>query len=428
MKKWDIDVHHLTRVEGHGNIKVNYRDGTVEEVKLEIVESPRFFEVMLRGRHYTEAPAITSRICGICAVGHTTASLRAVEAALGLAPSEQTVLLRRLILHAELIQSHVLHYYLLVAPDFFGVGSVIPLAKTHPDVVKRALRLKKLGNDICERLVGRHVHPISMCVDGFTRTPTAADVRAVRERLLGAEGDLTETVELFAGLEMPPLHRPTEYVALRAQDGFALYDGVITSSHGDTTAVPQYRDKIVERVVEHSSAKHVSGNDGPIAVGALSRLNINFDRLHPRALAVAERLGFSPPGTNPFLNNVAQVIESVHCWAESIEICDTLLDRGIEPAPPVHAASAGRGVGATEVPRGTLYHEYELDADGIITDANCIIPTGQNLANIEADIVAYVPQICGESKDDVTKHLEMLVRAYDPCISCSTHFLEVTFV
>lgn len=428
MKQWDIDVHHLTRVEGHGNVKVRLADGRVEEVRLEIVESPRFFEMMLRGRHYTEAPTITSRICGICAVGHTTASLRACEAALGVTPSEQTVLLRRLILHAEIIQSHVLHYYLLVAPDFFGVSSVIPLAESHPDVVKRALRLKRLGNNVCETLVGRHVHPISMCVDGFMRTPTADQVRQVRDMLGAAEADVEATVDLFAGIAMPPFQRPTEYVALRAADGFALYDGEITSTAGGTTPIPRYRDKIVERVVPYSSGKHVTGNHGPMAVGALARLNVNFDRLHPRARAAADRLGFAPPGTNPFLNNVAQVIETVHCWAEALELCDALLERGIDPTPPRHEAAAGRGVGATEVPRGTLYHEYELDADGLIVDANCIIPTGQNLANIETDMAAYVPTLAGRSTDEITKHLEMLVRAYDPCISCSSHFLEVEFV
>ncbi|MDH4128170.1 MAG: nickel-dependent hydrogenase large subunit, partial [Spirochaetota bacterium] len=267
MKKLDINVHHLTRVEGHGNIVVNYEKGVVEDFKLEIVESPRFFEVMLKGRHISEAPNITARICGICAVGHTTASLRACESALDIQPSMQTINLRKVILHAEFIQSHVLHVYFLALPDFLNVGSVIPLAETHPEEVKRALRLKKLANDICEVLVGRKIHPISMQINGFSKIPSKDDFLKVKQMLLNSEEDINKMAELFGTIKMPDFHQETENIALTGED-YSLYDGLITSSLGMKVEPKDYLKLINERVVKHSSAKHVKGLGYTYMVGA----------------------------------------------------------------------------------------------------------------------------------------------------------------
>jgi len=424
----DIRVNHVTRVEGHGNIVLNTRNGKIEELKLEIVESPRFFEMMLKDRKYDEAPSITSRICGICAVGHTTASLKAVEAALDIVPSDQTILLRKIVLNAEIIQSHVLHYYFLVAPDFFGAGSVIPLAASHPDVVKRALRMKKTANDICEILVGRHVHPIAMVVNGFTKLPSLKELDKVRHLLEETVPDIEETTRLFQSLEMPDFKRKTEYFSLSGDDEYALYDGRLRSTEGKSLETNRYKDVIIEHVVGHSTAKHVKSEQASIMVGALARFNNNWKQLCPEAKAVADDFGLIAPCYNPFMNNIAQIVETVHCIYESLSLIDTIASRGIRDEKPECHVREGKGVGAVEVPRGTLYHEYKIDKNGILKEANCIIPTTQNLLNIEKDMESFVPDILNLPKEEIRLKLEMLVRAYDPCISCSTHFLEVTLV
>jgi sulfhydrogenase subunit alpha len=429
MANVNVQVHHVTRVEGHGNIVVNARNGVLEECRLDIVETPRFFEAMLRGRPYTEASHITSRICGICAVGHATASLRATEAALSVELSEQTQLLRKLNFHGEILDSHVLHTYMLVAPDFFGVGSVIPLATIAPEAVVRALRIKKLAGDLCATIGGRHTHPIAMAVGGFTHLPTVAEIKALRGRLADARADMDATVALFKTLPWPKFERETEYVALSKPDEYAFIDGTITSTDGASYPVSDYRKVTNEHLVEHSSAKHCSHKRDSYMVGALARFNVNYKLLHPRAKAAADELGLKPICINPYLNSAAQVVEMVHSVEDAIRICDELIARGIKSEPlPKFNGKGGEGAGSCEVPRGILFHNYEIGADGLISGANCIIPTGQNLANIEADFRKLVPEILDLGEDKVRMALEMLVRAYDPCISCSVHFLDVKFV
>jgi len=428
MSNLHIDIHHVTRVEGHGNIVVDAANGELQKCDLEIVETPRFFEAMLRGRPFSEASHITSRICGICAVGHATASLRATENALGIEPSPQTQLLRRLNFLGEMLDSHVLHAYMLVAPDFLNVGSVIPLAKSAPDVVLRALRMKKLAGDTCKHICGRHTHPIAMTVGGFTHFPTAENLYELRERYEAARPDVVETVALFQSLPMPQFTRHTEFIALRNEPNYGFIDGEIVSTDGGVWPIEQYRDVTNEYIVEHSSAKHTKNQRESYMVGALARFNVNYDLLHPAAKEAAEALGIKPICANPFMNTVAQVVEIAHCVEEGIELIDELLKQEIaweEPVPP--SQLSGKGVGSCEVPRGILFHEYEIEK-GKIVNANCIIPTGQNLANIEADMRALVPTILDKPQEEIAHSLEMLVRAYDPCISCSTHLLKVDFV
>lgn len=428
-----IDVKEVTRVEGHGNISVRLEDGEITRLELQITESPRFFEAFLRGRKYDEAPQICCRVCGICSVAHTTAATKAIEAACDIMPSEQTLLLRKLILMGEEIQSHVLHLYFLAVPDYLGVGSVIPLAKTHPDVVKRALRMKKLANDLCRIVGGRHIHPISYRVGGFSHWPTADELREMKERLEHARADVEETVQLFEPLRFPDLIRPTEYASLMPTNGeYALYDGPITSSRDATpTLAGDFRQRVIEDVVSHSTAKHCRSPHSPTyAVGALARFNNGHASLHPTAKKAAERLGLRAPCDNPFHNNTAQLVEVVHCVETAIELTDQLLTRGVKPEARVQPQRFGHGVGVTEAPRGMLFHEFALDKKGRVTDATLVIPTGQNLANIEADMRAMVPPLLeqGVDREEITRQLEMLVRAYDPCISCATHFLDVAWV
>lgn len=421
-----IDVHHVTRVEGHGNIVVEVADGKLKDCYFEVVETPRFFEAMLRGRPYSEASHITSRICGICATGHATTSLRATEKALGVELSVQTELLRKLTFHGEILDSHVLHVYMLVAPDFFGAGSVIPLANSHPDVVLRALRMKKLAGDICAVVAGRHTHPVAMTVGGFTHYPKPSELKDLRQRLVDSRADVEATVELCASLPWPQFERDTEYVSLSQQDEYAFIDGDIVTSDGDRLPVEKYAEVTNEYLVERSSAKLTRHQRDSYMVGALARFNNNYVQLHPKAKQAAEKLGIKPKVTNPYLNTAAQVVEIVHCVEDAIQIIDRLLEHGItnEKLAPVNLKDSN-GVGACEVPRGMLIHHYWIGEDGKLTGANCIIPTNQNIANLEADMRTLVLQILDKPMEAMRLDLEMLVRAYDPCISCSVHVLKV---
>jgi len=428
----DIKVKHLTRVEGHGDIVVNMKDGVLEKAELQIVEAPRYFEAMLKGRSFHEAAIITSRICGICSLGHQITSLKATEQALGLAVSEQTVLLRKLLIHGATLQSNVLHAYFLAAPDFLKVGSVFPLVASHPDVVKRALRMKRLANDIGDVVSGRAVHPITPVPGGFTRIPTAGELAELRRRLVEEMyPDLEATVETLQTLAgaIPDFTRETEFISLRSDDDYALYDGDICST--DTGRVPdsEYRRMTNEFVVPHSTSKHCKVNRSSYMVGALARWNNNHDRLCTLALGAAEALGLKPNCHNPFMNTIAQVVEAAHCAVDAVAIIDRLLGDGLkDELPNQEPTRFGTGIGSTEVPRGILYHEYTYDRSGRIEKANCIIPTGQNLANIDDDMKKLVPEIVDLSKEEITLQLEMLVRAYDPCISCSVHLLDVDFI
>lgn len=437
-KNIKVNVEYITRVEGHGNIVVNVKDGNLEECRLDIIESPRFFEGMLRGRSIFEAQHITSRICGICACGHSLASIQAAEDALGFTPSEQTVLLRKLLLHMENMDSHILHIYLLAAPDLLGVKSFIPLIKTHNTVVRRALRMKKTCNDICDILVGRHVHPISAIVGGFTKLPREKDLDALLALLEGLQPDMEATVKLFGKLRFPEFQRETEYVALvNNTDAYPFLEGEIGSTRGLRYHKKDYRKLTNEFIVAHSSAKHTQTERGPYAVGALARFNLNHRKLHPRAKEVAALFNLKPVTSNPFLNTVAQLVECVHCLEDAISMVKYFMNKGVRYEEEIVVGlnekgtipvRAGIGVGAVEVPRGTLFHNYEIDEKGKIINADCVIPTGQNLNNIEQDMRALVPQILDKKQEEITLLLEMLVRAYDPCISCSAHFLNVTFV
>lgn len=421
-----IDVHHVTRVEGHGNIVVELSDSKLKECRFEVVETPRFFEAMLRGRPYTEASHITSRICGICATGHATTSLRATENALGIQPSQQTVLLRKLSFHGEILDSHILHVYMLVAPDFMGVGSVIPLVSSHPEIVLRALRMKKLAGDICAVVTGRHTHPIAMTVGGFTHFPKTKDLEDLRQKLVNARDDVDATVSLFASLPWPQFERDTEYISLTRPDEYAFIDGEIISSDGARLPIQAYQQVTNEYLVPHSTAKFTRHLRDSYMVGALARFNNNYNQLHPRAKEAAAALGMKPKVTNPYLNSAAQVVEIVHCFEDALQIIDQLLTLGVRPeelVPP--ARSSGEGVGSCEVPRGILFHHYWIGEDGKLTGANCIIPTNQNIANLQEDMRALVPQIAHKPKEALQLDLEMLVRAYDPCISCSVHVAEI---
>jgi len=431
-KELQINVHHVTRVEGHGNIVVDMRQGVLQKAQLEIVEAPRYFEAMLKGRNFQEVAIITSRICGICSLGHQITSLKATEAALGINTSSQTEMIRKILIHGSTFQSNVLHALFLATPDLLNVGSVFPLINTHKDIVLAALRLKRLANDIGEVIGGRAIHPISCVPGGFTKLPTERALTELHNKLV-KEGlpDAEFAIDIVASLvnKLPDFVRETEYISVYHENDYAFYDGDICSSDSGLRPVDDYLNVTNEFIVPHSSSKHTRFNRSSYCVGALARFNNSHKFLRPKAKAAAKKLGLTAPCFNPYMNTVAQMIEVAHCIEDCIEIMDTLLTTGIKPEKVTNEITDyGRGIATTEVPRGILFHDYTYNRQGNIEAANCVIPTGQNLANIDDDMKKLVPEIINESKEDITLKLEMLVRAYDPCISCSVHMLDVEFI
>ena len=430
----DVEVHHVTRVEGHGNIYVNVKKGIIEKCEWNISEAPRFFEAMVVGRQWSELHHITSRICGICSIGHTLASLRATESAMGITVSDQDLKLRKLALHAENMQSHILHLGFLVLPDLMGVGSVIPLTSSNPEEVKTVLHLHRNANEMSNLICGRTTHPQRLMPGGFSKIPSIKELTELRKKLKDSIPELQAVADLFKSLahKFPDFARETEFIALTKPDEYALYDGELASSDTGTAPVNEYLSFANEYIVPTSTAKRAKHARESYMVGALARLNINYDRLSPLAKKIAKMFGLKPVCHNPFMNNVAQLAEVVHSVEDSIRLINELETTGLQPQPdynkPEVKVKAGRGVGAVEVPRGILFHDYTYNEKGVCTKANCIIPTNQNHGNIELDMKALVPKMLDKTEKEIELSLEMLVRAYDPCISCSTHYIKVHFV
>jgi sulfhydrogenase subunit alpha len=433
-RNFDIAVHYVTRVEGHGNIYVTVRDGKLENCEWVIPEAPRFFEAMVVGRSYSELHHITSRICGICSIGHTLASLRATEAAMGVKISEQDLKLRKIALHAENLQSHILHLGFLVLPDLLGVGSVIPLASSNPKEVKTVLRLHRLANDMSNLLCGRTTHPQRLLPGGFSKIPSMKELVTLRQRLKESVADLQSVAQLFKSVssKLPDFTRETEFIALTSSDEYAFYDGRIGSTDTCNAPASEYMSYTNEYVVPISTAKRAKHARDSYMVGALARFNLNAAKLLPLAKQTAELFELKPVCHNPFMNNIAQLVEVVHCIEDTIRLIDELEAVGLESQPeynkPEIKVKAGRAVGAVEVPRGILFHDYTYNDKGYCTKANCVIPTNQNHANIELDMKALVPKMLDKTEKEIELALEMLVRAYDPCISCSTHAVKVHFL
>lgn len=417
-----LSVEHVARIEGHGTISVELADGVVQDIRMDVIEPARLFESMVVGRRFDEAPLITSRICGICSPNHTLTSIKAVEAALDVEVSERTALLRELLLYGSYLQNHATHLYLLAAPDYVGLPSVFPLAKTHPEIVSRALGLKKLGNDVTALIGGRPVHPVSAVIGGFTAEPSARDLARVAELLHSAARDAADTVDFFAGFEAPQFATAGEMLALVAPGTYATYDGdVCALDAGWCCPAAEYGEFLSEAVVDHSGSKHVTVGDRTYLVGALARVNLSWDRLTPTAQLVAEKAGFTRGSRNTFHNNLCQAIELVDCAQRCAHLCESLLDDTGSSAPTQFKVRAGTGHSATEAPRGTLYHGISLDDDGVVTAGDVITPTAQNLANLEADMRAYAPTVAHLPEREFVAAIERLVRAYDPCLSCAVH-------
>ncbi|MDG6225791.1 MAG: Ni/Fe hydrogenase subunit alpha [Candidatus Thermoplasmatota archaeon] len=429
-KDVNIHVEHLTRVEGHGDIYFNAREGKLEKVEWHVTEAPRFFEAMVRGKSYVHLQPITSRICGICSIGHSLASLKATEEALGVSISHQTEILRRLALHAENMQSHMLHIGYLVVPDLFRVGSVFPIVEKNKDAVVKIVSLHRLANFMSDLICGRTTHPIRLAVGGFRMVPTRKELEDLRARLDGAKDTIDEIASLLASVKgaLPDFERETEYIGLVHPELYALYDGDIGSTDTGTHPVNYYRSITNEYVVPQSTAKYTKHNRESYFTGALARYNLNYAKLSDYGKNISTVLGLEPPIHNTFMNTYAQMVEYADSVQDSINILDELLEGNVQPERADVKPRAGRGIGAVEVPRGILFHDYTLDRLGNCTKANCIIPTNQNHANIQKDMEAIAPSLVELPENEIELTLEMLVRAYDPCISCSTHFLKVHFI
>lgn len=420
-----IKLNHITKIEGHASLNLGIEDGKVNVCELSSVEGSRYFEGIVRGRLYNEAHQITSRICGICSSAHVIAAISAIEDAVGYTPSIQTKELRVLLTLGERIRSHATHLYFLALPDYLGYESALAMAKKYQKELKRALELVKVGNKIIKVLASRDLHPVSATVGGWLKLPEQEELTELANQLKRAKKDAIETCNLFSSLTYPEFKSDSEWFSLIDEKEYAVLDGKFSSAKHSFDK-KDYKKFLKEFKESRSTSNFVVKDDQRYMTGALARLNNNHEQLSKSAKELLKKSGLKLPSTNPYHNVIAQAIETLHCIDHAIKICTTL---EIKPEPVHHIrVKAGRGVACIEVPRGTLWHEYTLDDKGIITDCNIITPTTQNLFNIQEDIREFVPSILDKEKKDMIMDIEKLIRAYDPCFSCSSHFLEVKWV
>jgi coenzyme F420-reducing hydrogenase alpha subunit len=419
-----IQVDYLARVEGEGALRIRFDGPRASEVELRIFEPPRFFEAFLRGRSQLELPDITSRICGICPVAYMMSSCHAIEDAHGIVLDEPLRALRRLLYAGEWIESHALHVFLLQAPDLLGYPDAFAMAKQHGELVRRGLAMKKAGNAIVTVLGGRPIHPVNVRVGGFYRAPGRSELEALLPELRQGCEAAREAVAWAAALPYPELERDYEFVALRHPDEYPMCEGRIVSSGGIDAPVRDWERHFVEEQVAYSHAlqARIVGR-GHYLCGPLARINLNFDRLAEVAREAAAEAGFAPPCRNPFKSLLARTLEILHAFDEAVRIVERYAppDRPFVEVP----RAAGVGHGLTEAPRGSLYHRYEVDGEGLVTEAKIVPPTSQNQATIEDDLRALASRLYDLPHAEATRLAEHAVRSYDPCISCATHYLRV---
>ncbi len=424
-KTRDLTVSGLARVEGEGAMHVVIEGRSVTDVRLRIYEPPRFFEAFLRGRGFMEPPDITARICGICPVAYQMSACQAIEAACGVEVDEPIRVLRRLLYCGEWIESHALHIYFLHAPDFLGVDSALALSQSHRDVVERGLALKKVGNEILETIGGRAIHPVNVRIGGFYRVPARRELAPLGERLRWARDAALETVRWVSGFPFPDLSLDHELVALHDPREYAITQGRIHSDRGLDCSVADFPLHFEEEHLAHSTALHAHTRAaGRYLVGPLARYTLNHAQLPAVAREAAAEAGLGEACRNPFRSIVVRAVETLAACDEALRIIDAYEepDRAAVPVEP--RAAVGHGV--TEAPRGLLYHRYELDEQGTVLSAVIIPPTAQNQDAIEHDL-RKVAEANLSLRDAALQHLcETSIRNYDPCISCSTHFLDLT--
>lgn len=419
-----IKVDYLARVEGEGALTIRFRGNQPASVELRIFEPPRFFEGFLRGRSPLETPDITARICGICPVAYQMSACRAVESALGIEVGPAIDTLRRLLYCGEWIESHALHVFMLHAPDFLGYPDAIRMAADHRDLVVKGLAIKKAGNALMARIGGREIHPVNVRVGGFYRAPTRDELGELLPGLRTARDDMLECLERFARFDFPELCRRPELVALSHPEEYPMHRGRIVSSAGLDIDVADYAEHFVEEQVPHSTALHARLRArGPYLCGPLARFGTSFERLRPLARQAAERIGLVPPVNNPFRSLLVRSVEIVQALDEAVAIIESY--ERPDPAFVSAPLRAGSGHGATEAPRGLLYHRYRIGDDGLLVEAQIVPPTSQNQKSMEQDLFEIAPQLAELPHADATWRAEQVIRNHDPCISCATHFLKL---
>ncbi|MDI6744838.1 MAG: Ni/Fe hydrogenase subunit alpha [Thermodesulfovibrionales bacterium] len=413
-----IDINYIARVEGESSVKLAIENGKLKELRLNIWEPPRFFEGFLVGRKFDEVPDIVARICGICPVSHMTTAIRAMENAFGFTPSSEVKKIRKILALSQILSSHLAHLYVLALPDFFRLNSVVEMLPHYEKEIKRFLRLKDAANSITALFGGRALHPVSMVVGGFTKVPSKAYIEKAAKELESLHEDALETLKMVSGLKCPALENDAEFVALKGDDEYAINEGMISSTKGLNIREDEYISHFIEEEVPYSNAKRTIIKDrGSFMAGALSRINLGFDNLLPDAKKASEDIGFRGGG-NPFLNNLAQAVEIVHAFQECAALLRGLSLKEYFTDFKVRESS---GSALTEAPRGMLYHYYEIDRSGIVTKANIVTPTAHNFLNLEESLKKLVSENIDKPEEELILMCEMLVRAYDPCFSCSVH-------
>ncbi|MEI6847013.1 MAG: Ni/Fe hydrogenase subunit alpha [Chlorobiaceae bacterium] len=420
---YTIDIHHMARVEGHANMKITVKDGKLVEARWEIIETPRFFEVMVKGMSAEIAPFLTSRICGICSISQFLASVRALERAMQIVPPPAAEKTRLLSMHGETLQSHALHLFFLVAPDFAGATSVLSLIESQPEFVRAGLQLKELGNEISAITTGRYSHPVSLVLGGISKAPDKKRLAELQIMIRQRKSLLDMACDFFRGLTIPDFNRETEYISLYNGSSYPSIGGRLVSSDGVDRDENDYLSMTNEYMRDFSTSKFTKLSREASAAGALARFNNNSEWLSLKAKEVAASFGLRALCHNPFMNNIAQLVECVHILDDAEELINLLLDMELSEIKTLYRPKAGAATGAVEAPRGILYHYMETDERGKVVKANCVIPTTQNNGNIYLDLQAITKQALREGKDDreIEKLCEMVVRTYDPCISCSVH-------
>lgn len=418
-----IKVDMIARVEGESDLHVTVQEGRVRDVQLRIFEPPRYFEAFLRGRAVRETPDLVARICGICPVAYQMSAVHALESIFRTKVSESLRALRRLLYCAEWIESHTLHLYMLHAPDFLGFESGIEMARHYPELVKRGLRLKKVGNQLLALLGGRSVHPVSVQVGGFSRVPTKQELQPIKEELLWAREAAVETVEWVSSFEFSDPEYDYTFVALRSQTEYPMNEGRIVSNRGLNISPEEFEIHFIEEQVPYSNALHCKLNKQSYLTGPLARLNLNYDRLPSSVQQVMVKVGLALPLSRASLGIIARSIEILFAIDESLRILDAY-EPPAQSAVPLSIVP-GEGTAATEAPRGILYHRYRVAGEGTIQDAKIIPPTSQNQSSIEDDLHRYLPSLLHLPNQQVARGCEKLIRSYDPCISCATHFLKL---
>lgn len=431
MSKTAISVDHIARVEGHGNVHLTIEGGRVVTCEMNVVEPARLFESMVVGRKFADVPYIASRVCGICSASHVITDILAIERIFGVEVTDRTRALRELLVYGSYLQNHASHLFVFAAPDFLSMESVFPLAKANPELFDQALGLKALGNELCNLVGGRSIHPITAVVGGFTHEPARDEYLAMADKLDVEREFAMQVVDLFRGFSVPDIATRGDMLAMVADGRYPVCDSRWARflDAGLTFDADKASDEVEEYEVSHSAAlfARCKQTATPFFTGALARINASWGALSQEAKVAAAKAGLRPPERNPYMNNVAQAVEVLDALSRCAGLCRRLAEPDGEfeggSKPVAFEAKAGTGAGFTEAPRGALFHQLELDDSGRVVHASIMTPTAQNCANLEADmrVLAEALVANGAEPPEVQAEVEKLVRAYDPCFSCSVH-------